>query len=61
LGCRIHASPVAPVSLMILSHWGRFMLLNPSVPRGSSFGDDFSVPRFVCAVEAMRHPWEEFR
>jgi len=33
------------------------MLLNPSVPRGSSLGDDFSVPRSVCAVEAMRHPW----
>ena len=29
------------------------MLLNPSVPRGSSFGDDFLGPRSVCAVEAM--------
>jgi len=37
------------------------MLLNPSVTRGSSFGDDFSVPGAVCAVEAMRDPWQQFR
>jgi hypothetical protein len=37
------------------------MLLNPSVPRGSSFDDDFTVPRSVSAVEAMRHPWQKFR
>jgi len=36
------------------------MLLNPSVSRGSSFGDDFSFPRSVCAVEAMGHPWQNF-
>jgi hypothetical protein len=24
------------------------MLLNPNVPRGSSFGDDFSVPRLFA-------------
>jgi len=36
------------------------MLLNPSIARGSSFGDDFSVPRSVCAVEAMRHTYRSF-
>ena len=30
-------------------------------PSGSSFGDDFSVPRVVSAVEAMRYPWHQFR
>jgi hypothetical protein len=37
------------------------MLLNPSVTRDSTFGDDFSVLRAVCAIEAMRHPWQQFR
>jgi hypothetical protein len=37
------------------------MLLNPSVTRGSSFGDDFSFQRAVCAVEAMRQPLQQFR
>jgi hypothetical protein len=46
---------------MILSYWGCFMLLNPRDPRSSSFGDDFLVPRSVCAVEAMRHLWQKFR
>jgi len=36
------------------------MLLNPSVPPDSSFGDDNLVRRSVCAVEAMCHPGRSF-
>jgi len=38
-----------------------FALWNPCVTRGTSFIDDFSVPRAICDVESMCHPWNQFR
>jgi len=94
LRCRIHASPVAAVSLMIskptwaicavesMRHswkqfcwwflrrqwlsfrsWfvrpqGFFVVSNPCVTRGSSFVEDFWVPRLFAL---SNHPWKHFR
>jgi hypothetical protein len=40
---------------------GSLYALESKRPRGSTFVDDVSVPRSVCAVEAMLHPWQKFR
>jgi hypothetical protein len=51
---------MAAVSVMIFQSQGLFALLKPCFTRGSSFVDDFSVPRGCCAVETMRHPFQHF-
>jgi len=50
LRCRIHASPVAAVSLRISQMAATLFLMITSQSTGA-----------VCAIESMRHPWQQFR
>jgi len=59
LRCRIHASYVEAVSLMISESLRGVCTVESRRHPWEQFVDDFWVPKVVCVVQSMRHTWEQ--